>query len=364
IDGEAEQYEALKEDIADRATKIDVNQKAIDKLKNEAAGVSDTSERMMLIDKINRLKADTPEELLPPRLWTGDVTPERLQSLMAEHGERMGLLSDEGGIFEIMSGLYSSGRANIDVFNQAHTGKSIRVDRGGRTVYLQNPALSFGLAIQPDVLRDLGNGEKRRFRGIGTLARFLYCVPNSNIGRRDVRQRSPIPETVKRIYKIKIFELLEIEPLLDGDGVERPRIIRLSLDALEAWLTFAQFIESKQGEGGEYEHIQDWTGKLPGAALRIAGICHVAEHGGNSLEIDIKTITKALDLCQLAIPHAQVAFDMMGADQAIDDAKVLIRWIVRNGDLTFKRSECHAAHQQALSALIPEQRKLPGFDIT
>ena len=344
IDWEAEQYEALKEDIADRATKIDVNQKAIDKLKNEAAGVSDTSERMMLIDKINRLKADTPEELLPPRLWTGDVTPERLQSLMAEHGERMGLLSDEGGIFEIMSGLYSSGRANIDVFNQAHTGKSIRVDRGGRTVYLQNPALSFGLAIQPDVLRDLGNGEKRRFRGIGTLARFLYCVPNSNIGRRDVRQRSPIPETVKRIYKTKIFELLEIKPLLDGDGVERPQIIRLSLDALEAWLTFAQFIESKQGEGGEYEHIQDWTGKLPGAALRIAGICHVAEHGGNSLEIDIKTITKALDLCQLAIPHAQVAFDMMGADQTIDDAKVLIRWIVRNGDLTFKRSECHTAH--------------------
>ena len=91
----------------------------------------------------------TPEEMRAPRLWTSDSTPERLQSLLADHDERMALISDEGGIFEIMAGLYSDGKANIDVFLQAHAGRSVRVDRGSRTVYLNKPSLSFGLAIQP-----------------------------------------------------------------------------------------------------------------------------------------------------------------------------------------------------------------------
>ncbi|MCH7500226.1 MAG: DUF3987 domain-containing protein [Nitrospinae bacterium] len=344
IDWEVTQFESLKNEIANRATNIAVNQKAIDRLQFEAAKAKEASERRMLIEEINKLKAETPEELLPPRLWTSDITPERLQSLMAEHGERMGLISDEGGIFEIMAGLYSDGRANLDIFLQGHAGKAVRVDRGNRTVYLQKPALSFGLAIQPDVLRDFGNGRKRRFRGIGTLARFLYCIPNSNIGQRDIKQRSLISETVKRIYKDRIFKLLEIQPIINGSNVETPRIIRLSPDALSAWEAFAQFIESKQGEGGEYEYIQDWTGKLPGAALRIAGVCHVAEYGETSLEINLQTITKALDMCESLIPHAQIAFDMMGADQAVDDAKLILRWIVKNGDPVFKRSECHKAH--------------------
>lgn len=366
IDWEVEQLDGLKDEIADTATKIAVNQKAIDRLQTEAAKAKESSKRRMLIEEINKLKSETPEELLPPRLWTGDVTPERLQNLMAEHGERMGLLSDEGGIFEIMAGLYSDGRANLDVFLQGHAGKAVRVDRGNRTVYLQKPALSFGLAVQPDVLRDFGNGGKRRFRGIGTLARFLYCIPNSNIGQRDTKQRSLIPETVKHTYRDRIIKLLGIPPILDGSNVETPRIIRLSPDAFSAWEAFAQFIESKQGEGGEYEYIQDWTGKLPGAAIRIAGVCHVAEYGETSLEINLRTITKALDICELLIPHAQIAFDMMGADQAVDDAKVILRWIVRNGDPVFKRSDCHKVHHgrfKKVGRLITALDVLRGWNV-
>jgi len=365
-DWEIEQEELLKEQIADVETKRAVNLKAIDRIQNDAAKEDDAMERAMLIEKVNRLKADTPDEIIAPRLWTADCTPERLQGLMAEHGERMGMLSDEGGQFEIMSGLYSDGRVNLDVFLKGHAGSPVRVDRGKRTVCLQKPALSFGLAVQPEVLRDFGNGSKRRFRGIGTLARFLYCIPASNIGQRDINQRPPIPETLKQAYKDRIFDLLNIKPLLNGEGVETPRIIRLSPEALSSWQIFAQFIESKQGEGGEYEHIQDWTGKLPGAALRIAGLCNVAKHGKNSLEIDKETMEEALDLCQLLIPHAQSSFEMMGAEQSVDDAKAVLKWIISKSDLFFKRSACHKAHHgrfKKVDRLITALDVLRGWNV-
>ncbi len=366
VEWEAKQDESLKDKVVDVETKRAVNLKAIDRLQGEAAKTNDSNERMMLIEEVNKLKAGTPEEIITPRLWTADCTPERLQGLMSEHGERMGLISDEGGIFEIMSGLYSDGRANLDVFLQGHAGSSVRVDRGKRTVTLQKPALSFGLAVQPSVLREFGLGDKRRFRGIGTLARFLYCVPVSNIGQRDVKQRYHIPEMVKRTYKARIYELLKIQPRLDECGVETPQIINLSPDALSDWEAFAQFIESKQGEGSEYEYIQDWTGKLPGAALRIAGIFHVAEYGESSSEINQQNMEKALDLCQVLIPHAQIAFDTMIADQAVDDAKVILKWIINSGELVFKRSECHKAHHgrfRKVDRLIAALDVLQGWNI-
>ena len=340
IDWENEQRENLKAEISDIETKRVVNLKAIDHLQSQASKVEDSLERKELIREINALKDDTPDELLPPRLWTGDITPERLQNLMAEHGERMSLISDEGGIFEIMAGLYSGGRANLDVFLKGHAGQSIRVDRGGRTVTLDNPALSFGLAIQPQILSEFGEGGKKRFRGIGTLARFLYCFPKSNIGQRDLDERQSISETDKRIYREEIFKLLNIPAILDDQGKEIPRIIQLSSDSRDKWIQFSKYIESKQGDGGEFEPIQDWTGKLPGAALRIAGLCHVVEYGDENHLINKATLERALDLCDPLIKHARATFDLMGADEAIADARHVLKWILMGKKSFFKRSDC------------------------
>src|SRR5262245_7326572 len=84
-------------------------QKRIAKLNAEAAKTYDAIARRVLIQEAADLRRDTPDEMKAPRLWTGDVTPERLQNLLAEHGERMSVISDEGGIFEVMGGLYSNG---------------------------------------------------------------------------------------------------------------------------------------------------------------------------------------------------------------------------------------------------------------
>nr|WP_054698614.1 DUF3987 domain-containing protein [Geotalea toluenoxydans] len=265
---EQEEAARLRPDIKRIKHQREINQKAIDQIKARAAK-ADTSAagRDDLLKEITEIEEDTPDELIAPRLWTDDTTPERLQSLLLDHGERMALLSDESGVFEVMGGLYSGGKANLNVFLQGHAGSSVRVDRQGRTVMLHKPALTFGLTVQPEIIADLGKGNKTCFRGNGTLARFLYSLPKSRIGTRDVTQRVVITKEVKEAYRTGIMKLLDIEPDLDSKGQEKARVLTLSTEALEVWHQFSQFIEDKQGPDGEFYSFQDWTSKLPGAAF-------------------------------------------------------------------------------------------------
>lgn len=338
---EKEEAARMAPEIKRAAIKRRTLEKRRDKLEKEAANVKEPIERAILLREIEQLENEIPEELRPPRLWTGDTTPERLQMLLAEHGERMAVLTDEGGIFEIMAGLYSDGRANLDIFLQAHAGRAVRVDRQTRTAHLDAPALTFGLAIQPAILGDMGQGGKRRFRGNGTLARFLFAVPRSNIGSRDVRATNPIPATVATGYRAGIFDLLAIPPQII-DGREVPRRLTLTAEALDSWYAFGQMIEQRQGEGGDLEAIQDWSGKLPGAALRIAGNFHLVEHGAPPpAQIECETIERALDLCALLIDHAKAAFAMMDADPATADAKAILRWVIEGRLCRFTRGDAY-----------------------
>jgi len=341
---EREQTEKIAEEIIETKRKREINEQRIQKLTRDAAKEEDDKEkRLFLTRKSIDIEKDTPEEIIPPLLWTSDATPERLQGLLVEHGEKMSLLSDEAGIFEVMAGLYNDGRVNIDVFLQAHAGQSVRVDRASRKAHLDAPALTFGLAVQPAIIADLSKGSKKKFRGNGSLARFLYCIPKNNIGQRDVRQNNPIPESVKNKYHSKIIDLLNIEPVVDRDNRDLPRRLVLDADAHECWLQFSEFIEKRQGPNGEYEPIQDWTGKLHGAALRIAGIIHVVEHGLTTITINQSTMDRAINLANLLIKHAQAAFDLMGVDQVTDDARAIFNWITVNHLKQFTRNEVRKA---------------------
>lgn len=340
VEWEREKAVEMDSIIKRARTKRDINLKQIDQLKNKAAKPEATEiEKEGFLNDIMRIECDTPEEIHAPRIFSDDVTPERLQGLMSDNGERMALLSDEGGVFEVMAGLYNNGRVNMNVFLQGHAGSPVRVDRQGRTVVLNKPALTFGLAVQPEVISDLAEGNKSRFRGNGTLARFLYCIPKSTVGHRDITRRAVIPESSKASYHAGIMSLLNIEPVYDERGQERPRILTLASDALHSWIQFSQYIESKQGPQGEFYNIQDWTSKLPGAALRIAGLLHVVQHGTLNPVIDKDIIERALDLCDLLIIHAQAAFDLMGEDPASNDAKVILEWIYSHRLTSFTQNE-------------------------
>jgi hypothetical protein len=241
-----------------------------------------------------------------------------------------------------MAGLYSDGKANLDVFLKGHAGSAVRVDRQGRTALVDNPALTFGLAIQPAILAEMASGGKKRFRGNGTLARFLYAVPSSNIGSRDVRRVYQVPEGVKASYRTGLFGLLQMPSPQLIDGREEPRRLILSPEALEFWHDFSEMVERRQGEGGDLETICDWSAKLPGAVLRIAGNLHLVEHGSSPPgAIEAQTIKQAIELCTLLIDHAKAAFALMNADQTISDAKAILKWITANRLVKSKRGDIY-----------------------
>jgi len=325
---EKEKADEMKRDIQKVKHQRDVNQRRIDQLKIKAAKPeTEQAERENCLRQISEIEDSTPVDLNEPRLWTDDVTPERLQDMLCDHNERMSLISDEGGTFEVMAGLYNNGRSNVNVYLQAHAGAEVRVDRQGRGVMLNRPALTFGLTVQPQVITDLAQGNKARFRGNGMLARFLYFIPKSTVGHRDVTRNVPVPETIRTAYHNGIFHLLNISTVFDEHGRARARMLTLHPQALSAWQQFSGYIESKQGENGEFYSFQDWTSKLPGAALRIAGLLHVVEHGEQTAVITYETMARALDLSELLISHARAAFDLMGSEQAVSDAKSVFKWV-------------------------------------
>lgn len=305
--------------------------------------------RSQLIAEMGRLEEKLSEDqIFAPQTFVTDVTPEAMQTTLVEQKERSSILTDEGNLFDIMSGLYTSGRQNLDVFLQGHAGGPLRVRRRGREVHLNKIAITIGLAVQPAVLSEQREADQRKFRGKGLLARFQFCLPKSNIGTRDVTNRAPIPAKVKFAYYEGIKALLNKRPVFDETGREIPEIIRLNEEALDTWHKFSQWLENNQGAGGKYEPLQDFTGKLPGGALRIAGLCHAAEKLGpkptslsalSSLPlgeqkqhnvIDKDTITPILKLCEGLIIHAMAAFDLMGDDPAIGDAKHALKWLLSN----------------------------------
>jgi hypothetical protein len=315
------------------------------------AKIEPSKARTDLFDKIEDIQRKMPGEIFPPQLWTGDVTPERLQMLLVQQCEKIALLTDEGGIFEVMGGLYSNGKINIDVFLQAHAGSSVRVERQERSAHLSSPALSIGLAVQPAVIASLSQGSKKKFRGNGALARFLYCIPENNIGKREVCCQASIPKDVKQKYISGIKGLLDLPRLKNSEGKVIPRLLVLDQYALDSWQAFALFIEERQGPQGEFEPIQDWTGKLPGASLRMAALFHVAEYGEKQRVINQATMERALDLSMLLIEHAQAAFGIIGNDKGTQDAKTTLKWIIENSLKEFTRRDCQRALKATFSSV-------------
>lgn len=321
-----------------------VNQKRINDLQAQAAKEKDKTVRKELIAEITELKEGLDQEIHLPRLFSGDITAEELQNLMLKQNERMSILADEGGIFKVMTGLYNSGKANLDVFLQSYTGSSVRVNRGQRTVVMDSPALTFGLTVQPSVIEGLCQGDNKELRGLGALARFLYAVPVSNVGSRDVRKSISIDPGIKAVYEHNIETLLNLRAPVNSDGKETLQLT-LSTEALDTWYNFAQEIEDKQGPGGEFEQICDFTGKLPGTALRIAALLHCADHWFSLPVVSVKAMQRAIDLCRPLITHAMLAFDLMAVDPTLEDAKFIYQWIREQNSNRFIKSNLRRSNR-------------------
>ncbi|MCF8046389.1 MAG: DUF3987 domain-containing protein [Desulfarculaceae bacterium] len=248
-----------------------------------------------------------------------DVTAEALAALMAVNGERMAVISAEGGVFDTLGGRYQNGVPNLDLILKAHPGEPVRVDRkSGPPVMMQAPVLTICISPQPEVLANLPS--KPGFRGRGLLARLVYVLPESLLGRRKP-QGQAVPEHVSRAYAAALHKLLDLDTGTEGEPLEH--CLRLEPSAHAAWCEFSKAIEAELVDGGRFETVRDWAGKLPGLAARLAGLLHVMEHLAEAPAHTIsgQTMEAAMDLAGALVGHTLAAFGLMGADSDQEAAK-------------------------------------------
>ena len=310
--------------------------------------------------ELAEIEAALPEIQSIPQLFTQDVTPEHTGTMLADNGQRLSLISDEGGIVDIMAGRYSNGIPNLDVYLQSHAGSFVRVNRGSRPpVNLTHPALTIAISPQPDVLRGLTS--HKGFRGRGLLARFAYTVPPSKLGYRTNRT-VPIPDEVARRYQEGIFALAATQPIEDN-GKELPHVLTLSPDAYEVWQSFWNEIETMMRPDGRLEHLTDWGGKLPGMVARVAGLLHCVAYTScatTTREIESGTMERAIRFGRYLIEHAMVAFSLMGANPAMEAARDLWRIIEKNRQSTFSVRDAWNPLRSTYKTVADAE---PGFDI-
>lgn len=322
-----EMVESINESVNQnkiRQSRLELLQKNAAKAKNEIERAKFEREASIIANEIT----DNPV-ITEPLFIMDNTTPEALADNMADNGERMAMISAEGGIFEIMAGRYNAKGSDLDIFLKSHTGdepwSNHRIGRLAK--HMDSPSLALCLIVQHETIKTIGKNDK--FRGVGLLARFLYVFCESKIGYRP-RQRKTIPDSVLMDYKMQIYSLMDI-PLNN-------HMLTLSPDATIVWDTFYNDIETDMKPGNQMSGIKDWGSKLSGAVARIAGLLHYAEHGKEAanLPISVGIVGASCAIGAYYREHALAVFGLMQDNQQVRAAEKILEYLKLHKPNTFK----------------------------
>ena len=330
---EKEENERLAPDIALYETQKKILEGKIANITKSASRTSkkksdgkylDMGDLVTLQEELNEL-----EEIAPIRLAVDDVTMEVLGKLMGQNHEKIGIVSTEGGIFNILAGRYSD-KTVIDIVLKGYSGDRFAQDRLGRKGQtLEQPLLTMLLYVQPKVIIDIMDNSD--FVGRGLNARFLYSIPPSTIGGRRYKVKK-ITDFDREEYCKVIRQLFAI-PVPD-----MPNIIELDNDADRLAEGFFYSIEDMMKEASP--EFRAWLGKLHGSTMRIALVLHCFQYMDQSEnhKIDGNTMKDAIAIGNYFKAHAETAFNIMGLSdpQEVKDAKYIMKRIDSTGLLEMK----------------------------
>lgn len=347
---EAEACKALEPEYERVLSKNKAIESRITRLNTEYGKAKNHEDRESVLKGIEEAKADMEPVPVMPRVIFEDITPEDMGTKAALYKGRMALISDEGGLFDMFARYQKNGTANLDLFLKGYSGSPARVDRGSRPpVIIDNPAITLGISPQPVTLKNLWKMPGFRERGVMGRTDFLY--PESLVGYRSFSGPA-IPARVLMEYEDFIKHLLNVP----GDTGAQP--ISLSPQAYHEHQDFSLHIETAMKPGGDYEFIKDWCAKLPGKAVRHAGLLHIMEGKDQWDTISLATMNNALELAYVFLEHTLYVFDLLGADESLDAAKKIWSWVERTRSLEFSKSECF----NALKGSFPNMAAIePGF---
>lgn len=269
-------------------------------------------------EKIEQLQSEILElqavPQTPLRVIATDCTPEATAAVMAANNGKIAILSDEG-VFDVMAGLYTNGRANINIYLNSYDGQTISIDRkSSGSMVLERPLITFGVCCQPSVITEFV--ADKRFWGKGLAQRFLFCQPPSLCGKRTLCNL-PVEQSTKDEYSALINRLLSLP-----DSSEK---IALSEEAFSVFSDFFNEIETKIGSEGKYSDTRSFLNKLLGKTARICGLLHLCDNNINA-PLNETTMQNAISIARYFIAQNEL---LMNENADITAAEYVVERIIK-----------------------------------
>lgn len=285
---------------------------------NAVKGKNASLERAKELKKeLDELKA-----VNPLSLTANDCTAEAIAVSMSDNNGVMSIIDDECGVFDVISGLYSNGNSNIDIFLKAYDGTPVNIRRCAKQIDIKKPLITFGIMAQPKAFENaIGNPQ---FIGRGLIQRFIFSFPESKQGER-TQSSPPVPENIKKAYN----EL--IERLLNIPTPEKLLTLRFNRSASLILKDYYDYIEVRLKTGGQLEYMSEWANKLYAKCVRIAGLLHLCEYSGAE-PVDEQTAQRAVNIAMWLENHAHKAFGGIepDSDEITEKAKYILSRLKTN----------------------------------
>ena len=318
---------------ADRG-RIETERKILTKRHTKAIESGVLSEALVIQDELDALPDTT-----SPRIIADDSTPEKMVDLLGQHGGRMAIVSTEGGVFQLMTGRYSE-KSNLDVYLMAWSGDTIRVDRIGREgSVVREPALTVGLTVQPSVIAQLS--ETPELRGRGLTARFMYSVPQSLVGHRDMRRVTAVDQAVIADYSRQMMNLARHHYHLESH-----KILPFSAEAFDLFVEWRQDLENRRKAGGDLVTMTEWTIKLESTVARLAGLLHLADGADGEISGDV--MRRAIIVGRYWEVHARIAHELWMPDPVTQCATKILRWAIEQQKTEFSIRDAYSVDRRAM----------------
>ena len=278
-------------------------------------------------------------EPVDPTITAQDITPEQITNKLVRQGGRIAIIDHEGGIFDTIAGRYSNnGTANTDVFTKGYNGSELKVDRGEKSVDLDNAYVLLLIFLQPNIFKKTKNFD--HFLESGFFARTLFLSPKSKVEFRTDNEPSVNAE-IKNKYNNFIQGLMSYKK----EDNSNYKYLKFSKDSKEMYIDFCTSIAKERAVGGDFEgdSLGGWAEKLKGNTARLAGILHIIENppinDSATTKISKETLNKAIQLSVILIDHAKIVFNSIGTNTSTKDAIDLWNYIENKKLDSFTESE-------------------------
>ncbi|MEU0219417.1 YfjI family protein [Streptomyces sp. NPDC006265] len=261
------------------------------------------------------------EPKVPTQMLADDTTPEAAATVMAEQGERLAVISAEGGFLGNIGGRYSN-QPNLEIVLKAWSHEPHTVNRkNGPPLFLTRPNLTLALAVQPGMLAGLGDTAEV-FESRGFTGRFIFAVPRSLVGQRSY-DTDPVPAEVRRRYADGLARM--IVTVWDDTEV---REMDLDTDARAVFKAFWEEWERRHLVPGDLTAVEGWSKKLPGQILRIAAVMSLFD-APDCMTVSGETMANAVALVPYLLAHARLVVDLMSAEKQsrLGPARAVLDWL-------------------------------------